>query len=284
MYTGWGARKLHAWLVRRAPGSGSFHIRLADIPSPSTIGAILRREGLTRPQKKRPRTPPMTQPFHETTGPNATWCVDFKGHFRTQDGTKCYPLTIMDAYSRKLLRCVGLRDPNGKMVRGIFESAFLEFGLPGALRSNNGPPFASPAPGGLSGLSVWWIQLAFGMSGSSQASRNRMVATSECTELSKRRRRLRLRHYGNSKECSISLLRTTTPSGRTKRWEDKRRTMFMLHHQGVYHPSSCVWSIQQTVRFDAFSPVAWLSWQTDARFPPAKHLPVSTSHSAGSQK
>jgi transposase InsO family protein len=159
MYPGWGARKLHAWLVRRAPRQGSFHVTLDEIPCPSTIGAILHREGLTRPRKKRQRTPPMTQPFRETTAPNSTWCVDFKGHFRTQDGTTCYPLTIMDAYSRKLLRCVALREPNGKKVRSVFDAVFSEFGLPSALRSDNGPPFASPAPGGLSRLSVWWIRL-----------------------------------------------------------------------------------------------------------------------------
>jgi transposase InsO family protein len=159
MYPRWGARKLHAWLLRRVSRRGPFCIPRQAIPAPSTIGAILRREGLTRPRRSRPRTPPMTQPFGDTTGPNATWCVDFKGHFRTKDGATCYPLTIMDAYSRKLLRCVALRDPNGKMVRKVFESAFDEYGLPIALRSDNGPPFASVSPSGLSRISVWWTRL-----------------------------------------------------------------------------------------------------------------------------
>jgi transposase InsO family protein len=159
MFPGWGARKLHAWLLRKAAHRGAFRIPVENIPAASTIGAILRREGLTRPRRKRLRTPALTQPFQQTTGPNSTWCVDFKGHFRTKNGTTCYPLTIMDAYSRKLLRCVALREPDGKKVRKVFESAFNEYGLPTALRSDNGPPFATTGPGGLSRISTWWTRL-----------------------------------------------------------------------------------------------------------------------------
>lgn len=93
------------------------------------------------------------------TGPNGTWCVDFKGHFRTLDGRKCYPLTIIDAYSRFFLRCEGVEDPDGREVERIFDSAFQEFGLPAAIRSDNGPPFASVGAGGLTKLSVWWLRL-----------------------------------------------------------------------------------------------------------------------------
>lgn len=155
----WGARKLRDWLLRREAFLRNRCIAPEQLPSPSTMGAILRREGVTRPRPRRRRTPASTQPFAESTGPNKTWCVDFKGHFRTQDGTKCYPLTIMDAFSRKLLRCKALRDPDGRNVRKVFESAFSEFGLPAAIRSDNGPPFASVGPGGLSELSVWWLRL-----------------------------------------------------------------------------------------------------------------------------
>jgi hypothetical protein len=90
---------------------------------------------------------------------NATWCVDFKGHFRTQDGRVCYPLTIIDAYSRFLIRCEGVEDPNGREAQRIFDSAFKEFGLPATIRSDNGPPFASVGAGGLTTLSVWWLRL-----------------------------------------------------------------------------------------------------------------------------
>jgi hypothetical protein len=101
----------------------------------------------------------VTLPFSACDRPNAVWCVDFKGWFRTKDGAKCYPLTITDAFSRYLLRCEVLADPNGDEAKRVFDSAFLEFGLPAAMRSDNGPPFASTGPGGLTRLSVWWLQL-----------------------------------------------------------------------------------------------------------------------------
>ncbi len=150
----WGPKKLRAWLSERYP-------RLAELPAQSTIGEVLRRRGLTVPRRlKRVRaTQAATQPFAEVTGPNATWCVDFKGHFRTQDGRVCYPLTIIDAHSRFLIRCEGVEDPNGREVQRIFDSAFSEFGVPAAIRSDNGPPFASVGAGGLTTLSVWWLRL-----------------------------------------------------------------------------------------------------------------------------
>lgn len=148
----WGPRKLRAWLVDLNPG--------AIIPSASAIGEVLRRRGMTRPRgRPRRHTPPATQPFGACARPNDVWCVDFKGWFRTSDGSKCYPLTITDAFSRYLLRCEVLADPNGEEVQRVFDSAFLEYGLPDAIRSDNGPPFASTGPGGLTRLSVWWLRL-----------------------------------------------------------------------------------------------------------------------------
>jgi transposase InsO family protein len=76
----------------------------------------------------------------------SAWCVDFKGHFRTQDGSKCYSLTIIDAHSRLLIRCEVIDTPDGREVERIFNSAFSEFGLPATIRSDNGPPFAMSAP------------------------------------------------------------------------------------------------------------------------------------------
>jgi putative transposase len=159
MHPGWGARKLRAWLMRRAAWVQNQGLDPSTLPTPSTFGAVLRREGLTRPRPKRARTPPFAQPFVTTTEPNGTWCVDFKGQFRTQDGRQCYPLTVMDAFSRKLLCCKALHVPNGRRVRKEFEATFAEYGLPTAIRSDNGPPFASVGIGGLSTLSVWWAQL-----------------------------------------------------------------------------------------------------------------------------
>src|SRR5207248_2948123 len=100
-----------------------------------------------------------SQPFADCTAPNDTWCVDFKGKFRMQDGHWCHALTVTDAYSRFLLRCEAVADPNGYEVERVFDSAFQEFGLPTAIRSDNGPPFASTGAGGLTRLAVWWLKL-----------------------------------------------------------------------------------------------------------------------------
>jgi transposase InsO family protein len=147
----WGPKKLRATLVRRMPEVGW--------PCPSTMGQMLHRAGLTVPRKRRHRTPPYTQPFAVCDGPNGLWCVDFKGWFRTSDGSRCDPLTLSDAYSRYLLRLQVMPDTKDQPVRSVMEAAFREYGLPTAIRSDNGPPFASRGIGGLSHLSVWWLKL-----------------------------------------------------------------------------------------------------------------------------
>ena len=147
----WGPRKLRVWLSREWPR--------VLWPAPSTIGEILKRHGLVPPRRRRRRTPPSTQPFAACAEPNAVWCVDFKGQFRLCSRELCYPLTMSDAFSRFLLRCEGIQVPDTLRARPIFESAFREFGLPKAIRSDNGAPFASTAVGGLTPLSVWWIKL-----------------------------------------------------------------------------------------------------------------------------
>lgn len=147
----WGPRKLLARLKRRQEGIAW--------PAASTIGQLLRRLGLSVCRKRRHRTPPYTQPFAGCDGPNATWCADFKGWFRTGDGAICQPLTITDAYSRYLIRCQGLERTRTTPVQGVFEAAFRERGLPRAIRTDNGSPFASHGIGGLSRLSIWWLKL-----------------------------------------------------------------------------------------------------------------------------
>lgn len=128
-------------------------------PAPSTRGAILARAGLTQRRRFRRRVPPSSRPFSACNRPNAVWSADFKGWFRTQDGQRCDPLTVSDAYSRMLLCCQALPRPDYDHVRPAFEMVFREYGLPGAIRTDNGPPFASVAAGGLSRLSVWWVKL-----------------------------------------------------------------------------------------------------------------------------
>jgi transposase InsO family protein len=127
-------------------------------PAPSSIGEVLKRAGLTGARKGRVRTPPRQQPFAEIDGPNQTWCADFKGWFRTGDGAQCYPLTATDAFSRYIL-CCRATSPDYAGCRREFERLFGEYGLPATILSDNGPPFASQAAGGLSLLSVWWVKL-----------------------------------------------------------------------------------------------------------------------------
>jgi len=92
-------------------------------------------------------------------GPNSVWSIDFKGWFRTGDGNACYPLTLCDGHSRYILRVQALQHTGYESVKPLLVAAFREFGLPEAMRSDNGPPFASRGLGGLSRLSVWWVRL-----------------------------------------------------------------------------------------------------------------------------
>jgi transposase InsO family protein len=127
-------------------------------PAASTIGELLRREGLSEPRRQRRRAMPRQQPFLDVQAANDVWCADFKGWFRTADGARCDPLTITDAHSRFLLDCQ-IVPPTGEGVEPRFMRAFREHGLPLAIRTDNGPPFASTGAGGLSRLSVGWLKL-----------------------------------------------------------------------------------------------------------------------------
>ena len=147
----WGARKLKAYLERTRPGE--------NWPAASTMGELLQRAGLVVPRRSRRPTPPYTQPFQAASGPNRLWCADFKGWFRSQDGERIDPLTISDACSRYLLRCQAVEKTDTARVQAIFEAAFREYGMPTAIRTDNGPPFAARAVAGLSRLAVWWMKL-----------------------------------------------------------------------------------------------------------------------------
>lgn len=147
----WGPRKLLGRLQQAQEDIGW--------PVASTIGELLRREGLTIPPRKRRRTPPYTEPFVAAQEANLLWCMDFKGYFRTGDGERIDPFTLSDAHSRYLLRCQVVERTNTEQVRSILEAAFREYGLPHAIRSDNGAPFATRAVAGLSRLSVYLIKL-----------------------------------------------------------------------------------------------------------------------------
>ena len=147
----WGPVTLLGWLASRHPD--------VDLPAPNTAGDLLARRGLVRRRRRRRRTlhPGVVPPT--TREPNDLWTVDFKGHFRTKDGIYCYPLTVADQHTRFLLGCHGLLSTKGIGVRPIFMRLFREYGLPAAIRSDNGVPFATTGIHGLSQLNVWWMRL-----------------------------------------------------------------------------------------------------------------------------
>jgi putative transposase len=146
----WGARKLLAVLGRRHPG--------VDWPAPSTVTDILRRAGLVEAGQRRRRAVPLSQPFAAVERANDTWCIDFKGWFRTRNGERCDPLTVTDAHSRFLL-AVRIMPERSDPVRAAMADVFEEYGLPLSIRSDNGSPFASVGAAGLSVLSVHWVKL-----------------------------------------------------------------------------------------------------------------------------
>jgi putative transposase len=147
----WGPAKLLAWLRPRQPGM--------DWPAISTAGDLLARRGLVKKRRRRRRYqhPGVVPPT--TAQPNDLWTADFKGHFRTRDGIYCYPLTIADQHTRYLLACHGLLSTKGHGVRPVFDRLFREYGLPRAIRTDNGVPFATTGIHGLSQLNVWWLRL-----------------------------------------------------------------------------------------------------------------------------
>lgn len=147
----WGAPKIRGRLVLDRIGE--------TIPAESTIGEILKRNGLTVPRKRRRSSRGGEQQLAEAAGPNRVWCADYKGWFRTQDGSRIDPLTISDQYSRYLFRCQAVAAADYLHTKAVMEAAFREYGLPERMRTDNGAPFGSNGESGLTGLTVWWIKL-----------------------------------------------------------------------------------------------------------------------------
>jgi transposase InsO family protein len=129
------------------------------LPAPSTAGDLLAREGLVKPRRRRIRPAQSRGGKLSTSRPNELWTADYKGQFRTLDGKYCYPLTIQDSHTRFLLACDALLSTRSEEAQPCFERIFREYGLPEAIRTDNGPPFASAAPLRLTRLSAWWIKL-----------------------------------------------------------------------------------------------------------------------------
>jgi putative transposase len=147
----WGAPKIRERLARLYPD--------VHCPAISTVHAVLDRHGLVKRHKRR-RNRATGTPLSHVAAPNQLWCADYKGEFMLADRRYCYPLTISDFASRYLLACEALSTTKEAYAFTVFERVFKEFGLPGAIRTDNGVPFASPnALFNLSRLSVWWLRL-----------------------------------------------------------------------------------------------------------------------------
>jgi transposase InsO family protein len=147
----WGAAKIRALLQTDEA------VKL--VPAESTIGAILQRGGLTVARTRRRQSRQPNEPLAHAGKPNDVWCADYKGWFRTGDGTRIDPLTITDACSRYLFRCQSLAVADYAHSKPVLEAAFREYGLPERMRTDNGAPFGSNGESGLTALSVWWIKL-----------------------------------------------------------------------------------------------------------------------------
>jgi len=150
-YPTWGPKKLKQRLHDLEPE--------IKWPAASTIGAIIRDAGLVTGRKRRRRTPPSPAPRRESEAPNELWCMDFKGQFRMGNRSYCYPLTVSDHFSRFLLGCEALDSTKLVPAAQALETVFREHGLPDAMRSDNGTPFASTGRCGLTTLSVWLMRL-----------------------------------------------------------------------------------------------------------------------------
>jgi transposase InsO family protein len=148
----WGARKIRELLIRRLAGD-------VRVPARSTVHAVLDRHGLVARARRR-RNRAEGTPLSLAAAPNDLWCTDFKGEFKLGNGRYCYPLTVTDQASRYVLACEALDSTKESPVIEAFVRLFRQHGLPAAIRSDNGLPFASPnGLYNLSKLSVWWLRL-----------------------------------------------------------------------------------------------------------------------------
>jgi transposase InsO family protein len=146
----WGPRKIKEILERKLERS---------FPAPSTIGDILGEYGLIPYRKPRTRFVASPTGLRPAAAPNDVWCIDYKGQFRLGDGTYCYPLTMTDQFSRYILCCEGMAAICDDAARDVCEEVFRKYGVPTAIRSDNGVPFASTGLAGLTKLSAYWIRL-----------------------------------------------------------------------------------------------------------------------------
>lgn len=229
----WGPRKLRAQLELDHPECAW--------PAASTIGEILKREGLVRSRRPRRRAPPMGDPFVEAIAPNDVWRTDFKGWWRTGDGRRCEPFTLSDAMSRYLFTCKPVARTSFDTVWPFVLDAIRAYGLPKTIRFDNGPPFGATAAGGLSRMGVQLIKMGVlperirpgrpqqnGRHERMNLTLKREAATPPSATLAGQKRRLtRFRHIFNHERPHEALgqippAKVYTPSPRI--WDGKMRS------------------------------------------------------------
>jgi transposase InsO family protein len=173
-YPCWGAPKIREKLRQQA-------IPALQLPAISTVHAVLDRHGLVHRRPRRRGGTKTGTSLSQPLEPNALWCADYKGEFMLRNRRYCYPLTITDFATRYLLVCEALSSTQGRFAFTVFERAFKEFGLPAAIRTDNGVPL----PGrrlstGSANYPCGGSASAFRSNGSSQAIPSKTADTSGC--------------------------------------------------------------------------------------------------------
>jgi len=155
-YPNWGAPKIREKIIKKYPD--------VRTPAKSTIHAVLDRNGLVKHRRGRKRFKATGTLLQEAKEPNQLWCADYKGEFMLGNRQYCYPLTITDYASRYLIACEAMTSTREEFAFEAFEKAFKEYGIPDAIRTDNGVPFASGQSFyGLTRLSVWWMRHAINL-------------------------------------------------------------------------------------------------------------------------
>jgi transposase InsO family protein len=222
----WGPKKLRAVLADREPGR--------SWPAASTVGDLLRREGLSVPRRRTRYVVPRTQPLAAAQAPNDVWTADFKGWFRTADGTRCDPLTVADACTRFVF-CCRIVPPSEQGVRPWFDRTFREYGLPQALRTDNGPPFASTGAGQLSHLAVWWLKLGIQLDRIDRG-HPEQNGRHERFHLTLQQETTTPPAATPGRQQRTGCVRNSIRSGRTRRWGNNHRRACMCRRPGPTRP------------------------------------------------